>query len=55
MNMIDQKARPAGSNKTELLLSSLGGREHFGINNFKVREVCETTAITKTPNMPAGV
>ena len=55
MNMIDQKARLAGSNKMELLLFSLGGRETFGINVFKVREVCETMDITKTPNMPAGV
>ena len=55
LNMIDQKARLAGSNKMELLLFSLGGKENFGINVFKVREVCETMAITKTPNMPAGV
>ena len=55
MNMIDQKARLAGSNKMELLLFSVGGRETFGINVFKVREVCETMAITKTPNMPVGV
>ena len=55
MNMIDQKARLAGSNKMELLLFSLGGRETFGINVFKVREVRETMAITKTPNMPHGV
>jgi two-component system chemotaxis response regulator CheV len=55
MNMIDQKARLAGSNKMELLLFSVGGRETFGINVFKVREVCETMAITKTPNMPGGV
>jgi two-component system chemotaxis response regulator CheV len=53
--MIDQKARLAGSNKMELLLFSLGGNETFGINVFKVREVCETMPITKTPNMPAGV
>ncbi|MDB5807047.1 MAG: chemotaxis signal transduction protein CheV [Betaproteobacteria bacterium] len=55
LNMIDQKARLAGSNKMELLLFSLGGKENFGINVFKVREVCETMPITKTPNMPAGV
>lgn len=55
MNMIDQKARLAGSNKMELLLFSVGGRETFGINVFKVREVCETMSITKTPNMPVGV
>ena len=55
LNMIDQKARLAGSNKMELLLFALGGKENFGINVFKVREVCETMPITKTPNMPAGV
>lgn len=55
MNMIDEKARLAGSNKMELLLFSLGSTETFGINVFKVREVCETLPITKTPNMPHGV
>jgi two-component system chemotaxis response regulator CheV len=55
MNMIDEKTRLAGSNKMELLLFSLGGSETFGINVFKVREVCESLPITKTPNMPSGV
>jgi two-component system chemotaxis response regulator CheV len=39
----------------ELLLFTLGGRETFGINVFKVREVCELIPVTETPNMPAGV
>jgi two-component system chemotaxis response regulator CheV len=39
----------------ELLLFDLGGRERHGINVFKVREVCETPEITRTPNMPNGV
>ncbi|RCS59362.1 chemotaxis protein [Parvibium lacunae] len=55
IDMINDKARLAGSNKMELLLFSLGGHETFGINVFKVREVCETLPITKTPNMPGGV
>ncbi len=55
MNLVDQKARLAGSNRMELLLFSLGGRETFGINVFKVREVCELKPITPTPNMPHGV
>ena len=55
MAMVDEKARLAGSNKMELLLFSLGGGEVFGINVFKVREVCETIPITKTPNVPPGV
>jgi len=55
MSFVDQKARLAGSNRMELLLFSLGGRETFGINVFKVREVCELRPITPTPNMPHGV
>ncbi|GAA4342415.1 chemotaxis protein CheV [Pigmentiphaga soli] len=55
MDMVDEKARLAGSNKMELLLFSLGGSEVFGINVFKVREVCETLPITRTPNVPRGV
>jgi len=55
MNIVDEKTRLAGSNKMELLLFSLGGKETFGINVFKVREVCERMPITETPNMPAGV
>jgi CheY-like chemotaxis protein len=47
--------RLAGSNKMEVLLFSLGTREIFGINVFKVREVGRTPHITKTPNMPRGV
>jgi two-component system chemotaxis response regulator CheV len=39
----------------EILLFSLGTRETFGINVFKIKEVCRTPAITKTPNMPHGV
>ena len=39
----------------EILLFSLGTRETFGINVFKVREVNSAPHITKTPNMPQGV
>ncbi len=55
INIIDDKAKLVGSNKMELLLFNLGGSEVFGINVFKVREVCECMPITKTPNMPMGV
>lgn len=44
-----------GSNKMEVLLFSLGTREIFGINVFKVREVTKTPPVTRTPNMPKGV
>lgn len=39
----------------EILLFSLGTREIFGINVFKVREVAQTPHITKSPYMPPGV
>ncbi|MDQ5918782.1 MAG: two-component system, chemotaxis family, chemotaxis protein CheV, partial [Pseudomonadota bacterium] len=42
-------------NKMEILLFSLGTRETFGINVFKVREVGRSPHITRTPNMPKGV
>ena len=52
---IDARTRLAGSNKMEILLFSLGTRETFGINVFKVREVGRTPPVTRTPNMPRGV
>ena len=52
---VDARTKLAGSNKMEILLFSLGTRETFGINVFKVREVGRTPHITKTPNMPRGV
>lgn len=55
LDTVDARTRLAGSNKMEILLFSLGTRETFGINVFKVREVGRTPHITKTPNMPRGV
>ena len=55
LDTVDARTKLAGSNKMEILLFSLGTREIFGINVFKVREVSQTPKITKTPNMPHGV
>ena len=55
LDSVDARTRLAGSNKMEILLFSLGTREVFGINVFKVREVGRTPRITKPPNMPRGV
>ncbi len=55
LNHIDERTNLAGSNKMEILLFSLGGGEKFGINVFKVKEVCPAGKITRTPNMPSGV
>jgi two-component system chemotaxis response regulator CheV len=55
LEAVDARTKLAGSNKMEILLFTLGTRETFGINVFKVREVTKTPPITKTPNMPQGV
>ncbi|MBV1776986.1 chemotaxis protein [Burkholderiaceae bacterium DAT-1] len=55
LEAVDARTKLAGSNKMEILLFSLGSRETFGINVFKVREVSQTPRITRTPNMPVGV
>lgn len=55
LDAIDARTKLAGSNKMEILLFSLGSKEIFGINVFKVREVTNTPKITKTPNVPTGV
>lgn len=55
LEAVDARTKLAGSNKMEILLFSLGTRETFGINVFKVREVTRTPQITRTPNMPDGV
>ena len=55
MSMIDERTRLAGSNRMELLLFSLNASETYGINVFKVREVCDVMPITVAPRMPMGV
>ncbi len=52
---VDARSSLAGSNKMEILLFSLGTHETFGINVFKVKEVCRAMPVTKTPSMPKGV
>ncbi|MDO8350119.1 MAG: chemotaxis protein [Gallionella sp.] len=55
LDHVDARTNLVGSNKMEILLFSLGSEERFGINVFKVKEVCPAGKITRTPNMPAGV
>jgi two-component system chemotaxis response regulator CheV len=55
LEAIDERTMLTASNCMEILLFSLGTGETFGINVFKVREVCRTPLITRTPNMPSGV
>jgi hypothetical protein len=42
LESVDARTRLAGSNQMEILLFSLGTKEIFGINVFKVREVGRT-------------
>lgn len=55
LDQIDARTNLAGTNKMEILLFSLGNNEKFGINVFKVKEVCQIGKVTRTPNMPQGV
>ncbi len=55
LDHIDARTNLAGTNKMEILLFNLGSNEKFGINVFKVKEVCQIGKITRTPNMPGGV
>ncbi len=47
---VDQRTNLVGENRLELLLFSLGGRQRFGINVFKVQEVIMCPALTKIAN-----
>lgn len=46
---IDQRTRLVGQNRMELLLFYLGGRQIFGINVFKVREVIAKPTLRHLP------
>lgn len=46
---VDQRTSLAGMNRMELLLFTIKGKQLFGINVFKVREVIRTPAISPVP------
>ncbi|MDH5573209.1 MAG: chemotaxis protein [Gammaproteobacteria bacterium] len=47
---VDQRTNLVGANRLELLLFSLGGKQRFGINVFKVKEVIQCPPLTKMAN-----
>ena len=47
---IDQRTQLAGNNRMELLLFKLEGRQRYGINVFKVREVIQCPKLTHIPH-----
>lgn len=50
MSTVDQRTHLAGQNRFEMLLFMMGGRQRFGINVFKVREVIPAPRITQMPH-----
>jgi two-component system chemotaxis response regulator CheV len=55
LSLVDGRTRLASSNRMELLLFRLSGPETYGLNVFKVCEVCVTPPITRAPHTPPGV
>ena len=46
---VDQRTQMAGQNRLELLMFRLHGRQQFGINVFKVKEVVQCPHLTDIP------
>lgn len=49
MASVDQRTQLAGRNRLELLMFRLGGRQLYGINVFKVREVLQCPKLSTIP------
>ena len=54
LDRIDQRTRLAGHNRLALLLFRLGGRQLFGVNVFKVKEVLQRPPLFTLPQLPAA-
>lgn len=52
---VDLRTRLAGHNRLELLLFRMGGRQRYGINVFKVREVIECPPLRRLPSVHRAV
>ena len=51
---VDQRTQLAGRNRLELLLFRLNGRQRYGINVFKVKEVIQCPPLTQMPGSKPG-
>jgi len=49
LDSVNQRTQLVGQNRLELLLFKLRGRQRFGINVFKVREVLQCPPLTSMP------
>lgn len=50
MDTVNQRTQMVGQNRLELLLFKLGGKQRYGINVFKVREVLQCPSLTQLPH-----
>ncbi|WP_044409768.1 chemotaxis protein [Thiomicrospira microaerophila] len=55
LESVDKRTSLAGMNRMELLLFNIKGKQLFGINVFKVREVIRTPEISPVPKSDARV
>lgn len=55
MDSVNQRTQLVGQNRLELLLFRLGGRQMYGINVFKVKEVLQCPALSAIPGRSAVV
>ena len=51
LDSVNQRTQLVGQNRLELLLFRLNGRQRFGINVFKVREVLQCPHLTSMPKL----
>ncbi|WP_339009832.1 chemotaxis protein CheV [Aeromonas popoffii] len=51
LDSVNQRTQLVGQNRLELLLFRLNGRQRFGINVFKVREVLQCPLLTVMPKL----
>ena len=55
LDSVNQRTQLVGQNRLELLLFKLRGRQRFGINEFKVREVLQCPPLTNMPKSNAYI
>jgi two-component system chemotaxis response regulator CheV len=51
LDSVNQRTQLVGQNRLELLLFKLNGRQRYGINVFKVREVLQCPRLTSMPRL----
>lgn len=55
LDSVNKRTQLVGQNRLELLLFKLNGRQRFGINVFKVKEVLQCPPLTSLPRLNSSV